>query len=52
MFAPVDIVAKEEVVFLVGLSEEFEDVEQVVVLSVGISADLDGGIQFEEHGLF
>ncbi len=51
LFAAVDVVAEEEVVGLWGEAAVFEEAEEVVVLSVDVAADLDGRLEFEEHGL-
>ena len=51
LLSTVDVVAEEDVVGLRRESAVFEQTEEVVVLSVNVSADLDGGLELEEHGL-
>ena len=48
----IDIVSEEEIVGLWWEPSVFEQSEHVVVLSMDVSADLDGGGDFDEHGLF
>ena len=51
LLAAVDIVAQEEVVGLGGEATVFEQAEQIVVLAVDVTTDLDGCLQLEEDGL-
>jgi hypothetical protein len=52
LLAPIYVVPQEEVVFAGGGAEDAEDGEQVLELSVYVSADLHWSFEFEEHGLF
>ena len=52
MFAPVDVVAKEEIVLVGRRAEDPKQAEQVLKLSVNIATDLYRGFQFYEHRLF
>ena len=51
LLAAVDVVAEEYVVGLRRESAVFEKAEEVVVLSVNVTADLDRGLELQEHGL-
>mmetsp|Transcript_23177 Transcript_23177/g.37615 ORF Transcript_23177/g.37615 Transcript_23177/m.37615 type:complete len:263 (+) Transcript_23177:584-1372(+) len=51
LLATIDVVAQENVVGLRGEATVFEETEEVIVLSVDVAADLDGGLELEEHGL-
>jgi len=51
LLATINVVAQEDVVGLGGEATVFEEAKEVVVLSVNIAADLDGGLELEEHGL-
>lgn len=51
LFATVDVVPQKDVVRLGGEAAIFKETEEVVVLAVDISADLDGGLELKEHGL-
>ncbi len=49
---PINVVPQEEVAGLRGHSSVLKEAQHVVVLSMDISADLEGGGDFKEHGLF
>jgi hypothetical protein len=51
LLTSVDIVTEEEVVGLGGEATVLEESEEIVVLSVDITADLDRGLELEEDGL-
>lgn len=51
LFSSVDVVSKEKVVFLRRISPAFEQPQQVVVLAVDVSADLDRGRELQEDRL-
>lgn len=51
LLAAVDIVAQEEIVGLGREATVFEQAEQIVVLAVDVTTDLDGCLQLEEDGL-
>jgi hypothetical protein len=51
LLATVHVVAEEEVVRSRRETTVFEQAEEVVVLTVDVTADLDGGLEFEEGGL-
>ena len=51
LLAAVDVVAEEDVVGLRRESAVFEKAEEVVVLPVNVTADLDRGLELQEHGL-
>lgn len=46
--ASVDVVSQEEIASLSGVATNFEKLHQIVVLSVDISADGDGGIHLKK----
>ena len=48
----IDVISKEEIWWFGREVAVFEESEHIVVLSMNISADFDGGIDFYEHGLF
>lgn len=47
----IHIITKEQIAGLGRQSAVFEEPEHVVVLSVDVSADLDGSTDLEQHGL-
>lgn len=51
LFSPVNVVSQEEVVSITRESSVLEQLEEIRELSVDIAADLDGGLEFQEHGL-
>lgn len=51
LLATINIIAQEEVVGFGGEPAVLEETEQIVELTVDVTADLDGGSEFEEHGL-
>jgi hypothetical protein len=51
LLATVDVIAQEDVVGLGGEAAILEQSEQIVVLPVHIPANLDGSLQFQQHGL-
>ena len=51
LLAPVDVVPQKQVVGLRGESAVLEQPEEVGVLAVDVAADLDGGLELEQHGL-
>lgn len=51
LLSSINIVAQEEIVCLGRESSVFEQSQQVVVLSVDVSANLDGSFQFQQNGL-
>ena len=51
LLAAIDVIAEEDVVGFGGEPSIFEQTEEVVVLAVDVAANLDGGLEFEEHGL-
>ena len=52
LLAPVDVVAEEKIVGGGGVAAPLEGAQQVVVLAVDVAADLQWGLELEEHGLF
>mmetsp|Transcript_62791 Transcript_62791/g.204939 ORF Transcript_62791/g.204939 Transcript_62791/m.204939 type:complete len:322 (-) Transcript_62791:98-1063(-) len=51
LFAPVDVIAQEDIVALRREAAVLEDAQEVVVLPVHIAADLDGRLQLQERVL-
>lgn len=51
LLTTVDVIAQEDVVSLRGEPTVLEETEEVVVLSVYVTANLDGCLQLQEHGL-
>ena len=51
LFAAVDVVTEEEVVGLGRVAAVLEETQQVVELAVDVSANVDGGLEFQEDGL-
>eukprot|EP00804_Cyclotella_cryptica_P010309 CCRYP_012225-RA/>CCRYP_012225-RA protein AED:0.31 eAED:0.58 QI:0/0/0/1/0/0/2/0/519 len=51
LLAAVDVVPQEDVVRLGGEASVFEQSEKIVVLAVHVAADLDGGLELQQHGL-
>lgn len=51
LLATVNVVPQKDVVRLGGKAPIFEESEKIVVLAVHISADLDGGLELQQHGL-
>ena len=51
LLATVHVVAQEYVVGLWREAAVFKKPEEVVILTVDVATDLDGGLQLEEHGL-
>ena len=49
--AAVNVVTQEQVVVLRGIACELEQAQQVRILAVDVTADLDGRIQLQQHGL-
>lgn len=51
LLASIDIIAKEEVVRLRWEATVLEQTQQVIVLAVDVTTDLDGSFQLEQDGL-
>lgn len=51
LFAAVDIIAQKDVIRFRWESPVFEQSQQIVVLTVHITTNLDGGFQFQQHRL-
>ena len=51
LLAPIDIVSQKKVVALGRKAAIFEQPEQIGELTVNVPANLEGGLEFEEHGL-
>lgn len=47
----VDVVAQEQIGGLGREASVLEEAQHVVVLAVDVAADLDGGVDLDEHGL-
>ena len=51
VFAPVHIVAKKEVVALRGVAAHVEMTQEVAVLAMDVTTDVDWRFQLHQHGL-